>query len=201
MELKRIPVGMYQANCYILMDKSSNEGIVVDPGDEADLILQEINKMNCKVKYILLTHGHVDHVSAVKELRDFLNVPVCINEKDEESILKSMELFGTPQTCGAADIKIKEGDTFKIGEREIKCIETSGHSLGGMCFLIENIIFIGDTLFEGSIGRTDFYGGNFEELINNIKEKILTLSEDTLALPGHGMETTVGKEKISNPFL
>lgn len=201
MELKRIPVGMYQANCYILMDKTSNEGIVVDPGDEADLILREINKMNCKVKYILLTHGHVDHVSSVKELRDSLEVPVCINEKDEKCILESIELFGTQQTCGIADIKIKEGDTFKIGEREIKCIETPGHSLGGMCFLIENIIFTGDTLFEGSIGRTDFYGGNFEELINNIKEKILTLPEDTLALPGHGMETTVGKEKISNPFL
>ncbi|AAO36685.1 MBL fold hydrolase [Clostridium tetani] len=201
MELKRIPVGMYQANCYILMDKKSKEGIIVDPGDEANLILQTVNKMDCKVKYILLTHGHVDHVSAVKEVKDSLKAPVGINEKDEESILKGMDLFGNSQTCGAADIKIKEGDTFKIGDKEIKCIETPGHSLGGMCFLIENIIFTGDTLFEGSIGRTDFYGGNFEILIKNIKEKILTIPEDTLVLPGHGMETTVGKEKISNPFL
>ncbi|CDI50367.1 MBL fold metallo-hydrolase [Clostridium tetani] len=201
MELKRIPVGMYQANCYILMDKKSKEGIIVDPGDEANLILQTVNKMDCKVKYILLTHGHVDHVSAVKEVKDSLKAPVGINEKDEESILKGMDLFGNSQTCGVADIKIKEGDTFKIGDKEIKCIETSGHSLGGMCFLIEDIIFTGDTLFEGSIGRTDFYGGNFEILIKNIKEKILTIPEDTLVLPGHGMETTVGKEKISNPFL
>jgi glyoxylase-like metal-dependent hydrolase (beta-lactamase superfamily II) len=200
-ELKRIPVGMYQANCYILMDKKSKEGIVVDPGEYADLILQELNKMNCKVKYILLTHGHVDHVSAVKKVRDALKAPVCINEKDEEAILKSLQLFGTPETCGAADIKIKEGDSFKIGEKDIKCIETPGHSLGGMCFIVDDIIFTGDTLFEGSIGRTDFYGGNFEILINSIKEKILTLPEDTLVLPGHGMETTVGKEKISNPFL
>lgn len=201
MELKRIPVGMYQANCYILMDKKSKEGIVVDPGEYSDLILQELNKMNCKVKYILLTHGHVDHVSAVKKVRDVLKAPVCINEKDEEAILKSLQLFGTPETCGAADIKIKEGDSFKIGEKDIKCIETPGHSLGGMCFIVDDIIFTGDTLFEGSIGRTDFYGGNFEILINSIKEKILTLPEDTLVLPGHGMETTVGKEKISNPFL
>lgn len=201
MELKRMPVGIYQANCYILMDKESKEGIIVDPGDTANLILQEVNNMGCKVKYILLTHGHVDHVSAVKEVRDALKAPVYINEKDEEAMLKGLDLFGTPETCGVADFKIKEGDTFKIGEREIKCIETPGHSLGGMCFLIGNIIFTGDTLFESSIGRTDFYGGNFEMLISSIKEKILTLPEDTLVLPGHGMETTIAKEKVSNPFL
>lgn len=201
MKITRIPVGAYQANCYIVIDEDTNEALVIDPGDDFEIIKREIDRLNINVKYIFLTHGHADHTSAVKKLKDYLNCSVCINEKDEEFIKNNAYMFGTVEEFGVADTKIKEEDTFNIGNMKLSCIETPGHTLGGMCFLIDNVVFTGDTLFEGSIGRTDFQGGDFNTIIDSIKNKLLVLPEDTVVLPGHGLESNIGKEKRYNPFL
>ncbi|KAJ49451.1 glyoxylase-like metal-dependent hydrolase (beta-lactamase superfamily II) [Clostridium tetanomorphum] len=201
MKIKRIPVGVYAANCYIVMDEDTKEGIVIDPGSEALVIEEQIKKMGVNVKYIFVTHGHIDHTGAVAELKKALNAPVCISEQDDNFIVNRAYMFGNPENCGKADIIIREGDIFNIGNMKLKCIETPGHTLGGMCFIIDNIVFTGDTLFEGSIGRTDFDGGDFETIINSIKTKLITLSEDTIVLPGHGDQTTIKNEKVYNPFL
>lgn len=201
MKIERIPVGVYAANCYIVIDEYTKDAIVVDPGSEYAVIKDEIEKLGANVKYIFVTHGHIDHTGAVAELRKFLKVPVCLNEKDEKLIMNGGYMFGTPKNCGKADIQIEEGDTFNIGNMKLKCLETPGHTLGGMCFIIDNAVFTGDTLFSGSIGRTDFEGGSFEDIISSIKSKLLVLPEDTIVLPGHGDHTTIKNEKVYNPFL
>lgn len=201
MKIQRIPVGAYAANCYIVMDEDTKDAVVIDPGAEYEVIKKQIEKFAVNVKYIFLTHGHIDHTGAVAELRNFLKVPVCINKKDENLILNGGYMFGTPENCGKADIQIKDGDRFSIGDMKLKCIETPGHTLGGMCFIIDNVVFAGDTLFAGSIGRTDFEGGDFETIISSIKNKLLILPEDTIVLPGHGDHTTIKNEKVYNPFL
>lgn len=201
MKINRLPVGSYAANCYIVMDDKTKEGIVIDPGDEASLINSEIKKMGAKIKYIILTHGHLDHTGGVSELKKLTKAQVCINEKDEKAIQKGGYVFGDVNKFGEADLYLKDGDVLKFGDIDIKCIETPGHSEGGMCFAIKNLLFTGDTLFEGSIGRTDFEGGDFKTLIDSIKNKLLNLPGDTVILPGHGSESRIDYEKMYNPFL
>ncbi|MBU5485546.1 MBL fold metallo-hydrolase [Clostridium sp. MSJ-11] len=201
MKINRLPVGSYAANCYIVMDDKTKETMVIDPGAEASLINNEIKKMGGKVKYIFLTHGHLDHTGAVSELKELTNALVGINEKDEKAIEKGGYVFGDKNKFGRADIHLKDGDEFQIGDIKINCIETPGHSEGGMCFLLKNVVFTGDTLFEGSIGRTDFEGGDFKVLIDSIKNKLLNLPKETVILPGHGGESRIDYEKMYNPFL
>lgn len=201
MKISRIPVGAYAANSYIVMDENTKDALIIDPGDDYLSIKHSISKLEANPKYIFITHGHIDHTGAVAELRHLYKIPVCINEKDEYLIMNGGYMFGNPQNCGPADIKIEENDTFHIGNMELKCIETPGHSEGGMCFLIDNVVFTGDTLFQSSIGRTDFTGGDFDTIIDSIKTKLLTLPDETIVLPGHGPETTIKAEKVYNPFL
>ncbi|GAA0730974.1 MBL fold metallo-hydrolase [Clostridium malenominatum] len=201
MKINRLPLGSYAANCYIVMDDKTKEALVIDPGAEASVVDDEIKRMGAKVKYIFLTHGHLDHIGAVSELKKLTNASVCINEEDEKAIKKGGYVFGEVKNFGEADIYLKDGDEFGVGDMHIKCIETPGHSKGGMCFLIKNVVFTGDTIFEGSIGRTDFEGGDFNTLIKSIKTKLLTLPEDTVILPGHGNESRIDYEKMYNPFL
>lgn len=201
MKISRMPLGAYAANSYIVMDENTKDALIIDPGDDYLSIKQYINKLGINLKYIFITHGHADHTGAVAELRNLYKIPVCMNEKDECLIMNGEYMFGNPKNCGAADIKIKDNDTFEIGDMKLKCIETPGHSEGGMCFLIDNVVFTGDTLFQSSIGRTDFIGGNFDTIIDSIKTKLLTLPDETIVLPGHGSETTIGNEKMYNPFL
>ena len=197
MKVLVMPVGDYEANCYIIKDEISQEIVVIDPGSSGSLLIKEIEKLQGRVKYILLTHAHADHTGAVKELTEYFKVPVYISEKEEALILKGEFMFGKIKSDGY----IKDGDTFNIGDLEIKCIETPGHTPGGLCFLINEYLFSGDTLFAGSIGRTDLTGGNFETIIHSIKNKLFILPEDTRVFPGHGSETSIKDEKKYNPFL
>ena len=198
MKLKVIPAGIYDANCYIVMDEETSQALVIDPGGNAPEIIEEIKKMNAKIKYIFLTHGHADHTEAVPELKSEFKVPICINSKDEEFIQKGEYMYGI---IGAADIFLSDGDIYKVGNMNVKCIETPGHTPGGLCFLIDNILFSGDTLFDRSIGRTDFVGGDFDTIIKSINEKLLILPENTKVYPGHGPSTSIIKEKKMNHFL
>jgi hydroxyacylglutathione hydrolase len=198
MIIKRLSVGIYAANCYIVMDEVSKNTAVIDPGGDADEIIMELTRMESKVQCILLTHGHIDHVGAVDELREKYEIPVYINKKDEELMNRGEQVFGKIKN---SNIYLSEDTKIDLGEVKITCIETPGHTPGGICFLISEALFTGDTLFAGSIGRTDFTGGDFNTIIQSIKSRLLTLKDDIKVYSGHGPSTTIGKERAANPFL
>ena len=199
MLIKAIPVGMYQENSYVVMDEETKDCIIIDPGEEAFKIESVIDSLLAKPKMILLTHGHFDHVGAVKALSEKYKIPFYINKKDEEMMEKKVDVFGSLKK---ADGYLKEGDILDFSKNyKIKCLETPGHTPGGLCFLIDNCLFTGDTLFRESIGRSDFVGGNLQDLLKSIKEKILPLGDFIAVYPGHGMSTTIKHEKERNPFL
>lgn len=198
MIIKRIPAGIYAANCYLVMDEVTKSAAVIDPGGDSDDIIKEIDRLDAKVQYILLTHGHFDHVGAVDEMREKYDIPVYINKKDEELINRGENVFGQ---IADSNNELTDGMTVELGNLRIKCIETPGHTPGGMCFLVEKALFTGDTLFLGSIGRTDFVCGDFNSIINSIKSKLLILNDDISVYPGHGPSTSIGIERASNPFL
>ena len=200
MLIKKVVAGIYQANCYIIMDKNTNEAVVLDPGGDVDDIVNVIDSIGAKVKYILLTHGHIDHTSGVALLKTITKSIVCISKKDDDLITKGEYMFG-PLIEGGADRLLKNRDIIKVSDLEFTCIDTPGHTPGGMSFLIKDCVFTGDTLFAGSIGRTDFAGGDFNTIINSIKSKLLCLPGSTKVYPGHGPGSTINKEKLNNPFL
>jgi hydroxyacylglutathione hydrolase len=199
--IKRIPAGVYAANCYVVMDEETKQAVILDPGGDSEDIIKGIEALSAEVKLILLTHGHVDHVGAVEELREKYNVPVYINKKDEDIINKGDFIFGKLTSTDKPSSYISEGDELRIGELVVKCIETPGHTPGGMSFLIGDNLFTGDTLFAGSIGRTDFTGGDFDTLIHSIKTKLLVMKDDVKVFSGHGPQSTIGRERQTNPFL
>ncbi|KOA21075.1 putative metallo-hydrolase [Clostridium homopropionicum DSM 5847] len=201
MKIKKMPVGMYAANCYILIEEESKVGCIVDPGGDADFIMGEVKKSNIDIKFILLTHGHIDHVGAVSTIKDKLNIPVYISKEDKELMKKNQMVFGEMWNETTDDKEIKDGYILELGNLKIKCIATPGHTPGGMCFLVENVVFTGDTLFYGSIGRTDFPGGNHRQLISSIKNKLMVLKDDIVVLPGHERDSIIKFEREHNPFL
>lgn len=199
MKIGIIPAGSYMTNCYIVIDESTNESIVIDPGDDARRLLEEFDKTGSHLNFIILTHGHADHTAAVDEFKNKYNVDVYMSKKDSELIDKEEYMFGNRDEN--ANKFVKDGDVLKFGSKNIKCIETPGHTPGGICYLIEDCLFSGDTLFNSSIGRTDFPGGDYAAIINSIKNKLMKLDDKVKVYPGHGTETTIGFERQSNPFL
>ncbi|MTK11673.1 MAG: MBL fold metallo-hydrolase [Clostridiaceae bacterium] len=199
MKIKRIPAGVYAANCFILMDEDTKEAAVIDPGGDSEDLIKAVNEMDAKVKYILLTHGHTDHTGAAVQLQEEYNVPIYISEKDYRMMENGEYIYG--DVIGKVDKFLNEGDTFKIGSIEIKCIHTPGHTPGGICFMVEDVVFTGDTLFAGSIGRTDLAGGDFDAIISNIKNKLMILPDNITVFPGHGPQSSIGRERVHNPFL
>lgn len=198
MIVKTILAGMYEENCYLLVDEDTKECGIIDPGGQAKRIERAIKTLNAKPKYIILTHGHMDHVDGVVELAKEFKIPFYVSRVDEEYMEKDNTVFGTlPKASGY----LKEGDTVKLGNKTIEVIETPGHTKGGLCFLVEDKVFTGDTLFQGAVGRSDFDGGDSHELIKSIKEKLLPLGDNVEVYPGHGPMSTIGYEKMRNPFL
>lgn len=200
MKIHRMPVGMYYANCYILLDESSGECAVIDPGGNFDVIKKELEKMQVNdVKFILLTHAHADHTGAAVDIKSTYNSPIYVNKQDYDMMKKGTFMYG--DICDSVDNFIKDGDELTLGKLKIKAMHTPGHSPGGMCFLVNNVVFTGDTLFCGSIGRTDFEGGNFKAIIKSIKSKLMVLPDDVIVLPGHEGKSSIGNERDSNPFI
>jgi hydroxyacylglutathione hydrolase len=187
--LKMMPVGPIQANCYILGCRKTMEGIVIDPGDEALRIVREVSRSGLKIKYILITHGHPDHTGAAGELKGIIKAPVWIHRLDSRAL--DFPPDGT----------LFDGQEIEVGTYRIKVIHTPGHSPGGVCFYAPGAVFTGDTLFAGSVGRTDFPGGDHRRLIAVVKEKIFPLGDELRIYPGHGPASSIGQERIRNPFF
>ena len=198
MIIKAIPAGIYDANCYIVMDEKTKDAVVLDPGGDGEMLERAIKDMGANVKGILLTHGHMDHVGGVEYLSDKLNAPFYISKIDEEYMEKDNYVFGTIRNANGY---LEDGNDLSFGSLNIKVIATPGHTKGGLCFLIEDKLFTGDTLFQGSIGRTDFIGGSFPEIINSIKTKLLPLGDEIEVYPGHGPKSSIGYEKGYNMYL
>ena len=205
MIIKRIPAGIYAANCYVLYSEKENEGIIVDPGGDVDDILKYVNDNNIEINSIVLTHGHGDHIAGANELKEELDVNLLVHEADVD-LLKSGDMnLSSIMAIGSieltADELLTDGDTIEFGDEKVTVLHTPGHTLGGICLLSGKYLISGDTLFKGSIGRTDLEGGNYENIINSIREKLLVLPGDTIVYPGHGPETTIEEEMRNNQFL
>jgi len=205
MEIKTLTVGMFETNCYLVHDRTSGAGAIIDPGDEADRIIAETMRSGFAPRAVLLTHGHVDHIGAVSEIMSRFGIPLYAG-KGEEPLLSSSQAnlsaqMGFPVTCPPCDRLLDDGDTVSFGNLTFTVLRTPGHSPGGVCYMVGRTLFCGDTLFCGSIGRTDFPGCSHQRLIDAITEKLLTLPDDTICYPGHGPTTTIGRERRDNPFL
>lgn len=199
-------VGAMGANCYLYACMESKKAVIIDPGAEGKKIHRWVLEKDLVVDYILLTHGHVDHIGAVDELRGLWgDVLVGIHADDAEMLTDGRKnlssYFGPEVVLKSADVLLEDGQELIVGNKRLKVISTPGHSPGGICFLSDEGLFSGDTLFAGSIGRTDFPGGSLDQLLKGVKEKLLILPEDTLVFPGHGEKTCIGAEKRNNPFL
>lgn len=205
MFLKCLQVGIMSSNCYILGDENSKKAVVIDPGGNAEDILNTISKEKLAVDLILLTHGHADHIAGLEEVRLFTGARVAIHEKDA-SMLQNPEqnlsaFMGSSISFSPAEIELKGDDKFSVGGLTLDIIHTPGHTPGSISIKVDNIIFTGDTLFAGSIGRSDFPGSSFNQLISSIKEKLLVQDESSVIYPGHGIKSTIKQEKATNPFL
>jgi hydroxyacylglutathione hydrolase len=207
MQVKTLVVGPMQANCFIIGDERSKEGAVIDPGGDGKLILKTVKLTGLKIKYLIATHGHFDHTSAVGELIDELKCEFLAHESDLSFITESRESakrwgFDLPQTPRPTGF-VKDGDLLKLGKMELRVISTPGHSPGSIAIHVpkEKVLFSGDTLFAGSIGRTDFRDGSMDELVASIRNKLYKLPDATVVYTGHGETTTIGDEKVGNMFV
>ena len=205
MIIKKLEVGPIMANCFILGCENTKESVVIDPGDDGDNILMKLAKSELKVKYLINTHGHFDHVGANKKMKEVTKATLCIHPDDEPMLMelsKSASMFGlSAENSPPADLLLNHGDKISFGDITLEVIHTPGHSMGGICLYTKGHLFAGDTLFAGSIGRTDLPGGDYDTLISSIKTKLLGLPDDTIVYTGHGPETSIGNEKRINPFL
>lgn len=198
-------VGVMGANCYLFACDETGKGVVVDPGADGQKIYRWILEKQIQVENILLTHGHLDHIGAVDELRELLGVKVLIHAGDAQMLTDGRKnlsaYFGPSMTFQAADGLLEDGQVLTVGNKTLTVLATPGHSPGSVSFLTPEGVLSGDTLFAGSIGRTDFPGGSLEKLLHGVESKLLVLPDDTPVYPGHGESTTIGFEKKGNPFL
>jgi glyoxylase-like metal-dependent hydrolase (beta-lactamase superfamily II) len=205
MIIKQLGVGPLMANCIIVGCKETLKCVVIDPGDEVDRILIALSEDQLKVEYILNTHAHFDHVGGNGRLKETTGAPICIH-KDDAPLLthtaQSAASFGmSVDNSPEADQTFDDGDNISFGNINLQILHTPGHSPGGVSFYTPGVVFVGDTLFAGSIGRTDFPGGSYEQLISSVRNKLFTLDDNTTVYCGHGPETTIGNEKQYNPFF
>ncbi|MBI3754535.1 MAG: MBL fold metallo-hydrolase [Deltaproteobacteria bacterium] len=211
MILKTLVVGPLEVNCYILGDEKTKEAACIDPGDNVDEILLALADAGLCLKYIINTHGHFDHVGGNSRLKQATGAKFAIHKDDAvllENVASQSAAFGLDAVSSPPpDMLLKGGDEIRVGSMVIEVIHTPGHTRGGICLFIKNtnsdekILFTGDTLFAGSIGRTDLPGGSYKDLIASLKNKILPFGDDVKIFPGHGSETTIGRERKFNQFL
>ena len=202
-----LPVGPLQCNCSVIGDDVSHEAIVIDPGDDIEDVLAVVRKHKLQVKQIVITHAHIDHVGGAMKLRAATGAPILLNQNDYE-LLKMLDVQATwigmaPPDKVEIDQSVGQADTVKAGSVVADVIHTPGHTEGSVClyFPVENKLIAGDTLFAGSIGRTDLPGGSMQKILRSLHDKVLALPDETIVVPGHGPLTTIGEERENNPFF
>jgi hydroxyacylglutathione hydrolase len=207
MIFETFPVGPLQCNCTILGDEATHEGVVVDPGDNIPEILTRLAKHGLTLREIIITHAHIDHVGGAVQLKRITGAPVILNQQDL-GLLRAMEMqagwLGVPTPeVAPPDTSAEDGMSVGLSSAPAEVIHTPGHTPGSICLLIpsQQLLIAGDTLFAGSIGRTDLPGGDGRQILRSLRDRLMVLPEGTRVLPGHGRQTTIGEEKQSNPFL
>jgi len=204
---KILPVGLLQCNCSIIGDETTREAMVIDPGDNIEDVLAIVRQHNLEVKQIVITHAHIDHVGGAMKLRAQTGAPILLNQNDY-ALLKMLDVQATWIGVAAPgdvaiEASIADGESLRTGSLTANVLHTPGHTEGSIClyFPAEKLLIAGDTLFARSIGRTDLPGGSYEKIMRSLRDRVLTLPDDTVVIPGHGPRTTIGEEREENPFL
>ena len=207
MFFKKLVVGLLETNCYLIGCKNSRKAAVIDPGGEedVDLILNLLQENNFDLKYIINTHGHADHIAGNKALKANTKALLLIHRLDALMLIdanKNLSIFEGKEICSSpADRFLEEGDEIILGLLKLTVFHTPGHTPGGISLALNNIVFTGDTLFAGGVGRTDLPHGSYQDLQKSIKEKLLILDDDKIIYPGHGPSSTIGEERRTNPYI
>ncbi len=208
MFVKQMEVGGFAVFAYIVACKVTKEALVIDPAAECERILEEAQSREYRIKYIVNTHSHVDHIMGNRRMKELTNADIIIHEREASSLLHQspymMQMFGA-EPSPPADITVRDGDFIHIGDVSLKVLHTPGHSPGSISLYRKGMVFTGDTLFVGGVGRTDLDGGSWETLVSSIHKKLFTLPDETIVAPGHNYgdapKSTIGKEKVYNPYV
>ena len=206
MKVEHSTVGPVETNCYLVTNTKTNELIVIDPGEEADMLISKIKASGAKPAAILLTHAHFDHITGAAAVAGEFGVKIYLHEKDRDTLtdtqMNASWMIGHPMTY-TADIFVKDEQELEIAGFKIRVLFTPGHTPGGCCYYFpyEDVVFTGDSLFCGSIGRTDFKGGSMSDLVRSVKEKLMSLPDKTAVYPGHNESSTIENERMFNPYL
>lgn len=204
MILRKMELGSFGTNCYIVGDEVTKEGMIIDPGDEGSGILKQVKALGLTIELIVLTHSHIDHIGGLAEVKKATGAEIAIHESEAPFLLKQpwrLDFMPPSPPSPPAGRLLKEGDTITVGKLKFKVLHTPGHTIGGISLLGDGVVFTGDTLFNFSVGRADFPGSDYNQELNSIHDKLMPLPDDTKVYPGHGPTTTIGTERRSNPFL
>ena len=205
MIIKQFVAGLIENNMYLVVDEKTREAVLIDAPQDISKVKQSVEELGAKVKYILITHGHFDHIMGLTSLKKTLGAPAVICKDDvviSDNVNEFTRLFGVPEITPPTYEKfVKDGDVLQVGDMQIKVIHTPGHTEGGVCYLIEDNLFSGDTLFKQSVGRTDLFGGDFEKIKHSLKNVLFNLGDNIKVFPGHGPITTIAYEKQHNEIL
>ncbi len=204
MIIERLVVGMLDCNCYLAGCEDTKVGIVIDPGGDAPAVLDRIEQLGLNIKYILNTHGHIDHIAANRPVKEATGAQIAIHRDDAQWLITDQgdyaRMLGVLSPGPPADVLLDEGDQVEFGNESLQVIHTPGHSLGGISLVGDGLVFCGDTLFAMGVGRVDLPGGSWETLMHSIKTRLFSMPDDTTVYTGHGSPTTVGREKGFNPW-
>jgi len=204
MILRKMELGDFGANCYLVGDEDTKEGMIIDPGADGGSIMKQVKVLGLNIKIIVLTHSHIDHVGGLADVKKATGAVIAIHENEAPFLLKQprlMEFMPPTPPSPPADRLLKDGDVITVGKLKFKVLHTPGHTSGGICLLGDGIVFTGDTLFNYSIGRADFPGSDYDQEMNSIRSKLMTLPDETKVYTGHGPATTIGAERKGNPFI
>ena len=208
MILKELVVGMFASNCFIVGSENTMDGIIIDPGADANAILNAVNDLGLSIVLIVATHSHVDHVGALRQVKEATGADYAVHEADVEGMtpavfgrMLGVVMGGSFKAPPKPDRVLRDGDVIEVSDLKFTVLHTPGHTPGGISLLGDGVVFSGDTLFNYGIGRTDMSGGDYATLMNSIMTKLMALPDDTIVYPGHGPSTTVGDERKRNPFL